>query len=190
MKRLLPIALIAILAACSSASSGSPTTTASASHLSTETPTATSTAAATLKPTPTFVIFSATPKITVEPTAKPTPVNYKKLKARDWQKLVKAPDDYIGNAYQLWGCISQFDAATGEDAFRAQTSYRNETYWFSEGENALFNGDADQLTDFVKDDVVVMSVIVLGSFSYDTQAGGNTTVPLFEVDKISRKGSC
>jgi hypothetical protein len=46
------------------------------------------------------------------------------------------------------------------------------------------------LEDFVEDDMVVMNVTSLGSFSYDTQIGGNTTVPLFTVDKITRKGSC
>jgi hypothetical protein len=36
-----------------------------------------------------------------------------------------------------------------------------------------------------------MSVVNLGSYSYDTQIGGNTTVPMFRVIKIKReKGSC
>jgi hypothetical protein len=35
-----------------------------------------------------------------------------------------------------------------------------------------------------------MRVTTLGSFTYDTQIGGNTTVPWFSVDRISRKGSC
>ena len=35
-----------------------------------------------------------------------------------------------------------------------------------------------------------VNVIVLGSYSYDTQAGGNTTVPSFIIDKITRKGDC
>jgi hypothetical protein len=35
------------------------------------------------------------------------------------------------------------------------------------------------------------SVVSLGSYSYDTQIGGNTTVPLFQVVKIKlEKGSC
>ena len=37
---------------------------------------------------------------------------------------------------------------------------------------------------------MVMNVVVLGSYSYDTQVGGNTTVPQFQVNKITRKGSC
>ncbi len=46
------------------------------------------------------------------------------------------------------------------------------------------------LEDYVTDDVVFMKVVSLGSYSYDTQNGGNTTVPMFEVKAISRKGSC
>jgi hypothetical protein len=56
--------------------------------------------------------------------------------------------------------------------------------------NAFFNGDASRLADFVQDDVVYMKVLSMGSISYDTQNGGNTTVPLFEIVSISRKGSC
>ena len=63
-------------------------------------------------------------------------------------------------------------------------------YWYTDGENASFLGDASRLGDFVEDDVVVMSVVGAGSYSYDTQAGGNTTAPQFEVVKITRKGSC
>ncbi len=35
-----------------------------------------------------------------------------------------------------------------------------------------------------------MNVVSLGSYSYDTQAGGNTTVPLFDIRKIIARGSC
>jgi hypothetical protein len=35
-----------------------------------------------------------------------------------------------------------------------------------------------------------MKVLSMGSFSYDTQNGGNTTVPLFQIVSIARRGSC
>jgi hypothetical protein len=54
----------------------------------------------------------------------------------------------------------------------------------------LFSGTEAQLADFVTDDIVIMNLTSLGSYSYDTQIGGNTTVPLFQVDSIGRKGSC
>ncbi len=62
---------------------------------------------------------------------------------------MKAPDDYFGKTYQVWACISQFDAATGADTFRGEASNKKRTYWFSDGENSLFTGDVDQLDDIV-----------------------------------------
>ena len=118
------------------------------------------------------------------------PKSYATLNARDWQKLVKAPDKYTGKGYHVWVCITQFDAATGEDSFRGDASYKKLSDWFLDGDNAFFTGDAAKLADLVQDDVVFMNAVMTGSYSYDTQAGGNTTVPLFYVVKASRKGSC
>jgi hypothetical protein len=154
-------------------------TTPSPTATLTGTPVPTEAATPTLAPTP-------------EPTPEPTaaPVSYAKLTSRAWAKVVKSPDSYIGKGYQVWGCISQFDAATGTDSFRAEASYKNQEYWYSDSENAYFTGNATTLSDFVQGDIVFMKVISLGSLTYDTQIGGSTTVPLFEVERIIRKGSC
>ena len=125
-----------------------------------------------------------------KPTPAPTPVSYAKLTSREWAQLVKAPDTYLGKAYQVWGCITQFDAATGQGAFRAQAAYAKVAYWYTDGQNTFFTGDAAALAPFVANDVVAMNVISTGSYSYNTQSGGNTTVPSFQVDKITASGSC
>ncbi|MDP1805386.1 MAG: hypothetical protein Q8K72_09490, partial [Acidimicrobiales bacterium] len=160
----------------------------------TQVPTAGPTPAPTIAPTPTPTPTptpAPTPEPTLAPTPKPTPkMTYPKLSNRGWAKLVKSPDTYTGKGYTIWGCIFQFDAATGDDGFLAQASNRKLEYWFSDGENAAFTGNAAKLADFVEDDVVSMKVVSEGSYSYDTQAGGNTTVPQFRVVSISRKGSC
>jgi hypothetical protein len=158
-------------------------------------PTPTATPAPTPTPTP---VPTPTPKPT--PTAKPThpptptptpiPLSYATLSSRDWALLVKAPDNYMGKAYKVWACISQFDAATGTDSFRAQASYRQESYWYTNGSNAVFTGDESQLADYVESDMVVMNVLSLGSLKYGTQIGGSTTAPAFMVVDITRKGSC
>lgn len=103
---------------------------------------------------------------------------------------MKAPDNYRGENYKVWGCVSQFDAATGPDTFRAQASYQMEKNWYSNGSNAVFMGAATQLADFAKNDVVQMNVVVFGSYVYVTQNGGSTTVPSFMVWDIERVGSC
>lgn len=118
------------------------------------------------------------------------PSSYAALTSRTWALLAKAPDKYVGKGYKLWACITQFDAATGASAFRGLASYRAETDWFA-GANTFFAGDESALTDFVQGDIVSMSAVSMGSYSYDTQAGGNTTAPLFWVVKIKRaSGSC
>lgn len=127
----------------------------------------------------------------METPALALPSKYAELTSRNWKRLVKSPDRYIGKGYRLWACIFQFDAATGEDGFLANASYRKERYWGLDGENAAFTGDAATLADFVEGDIVLINAVAMGSYSYDTQAGGNTTVPSFHVARIRRqKGSC
>lgn len=150
------------------------------------------TPAPTVAPTPTLPplpTLPPTPTPTPAPVDTPAPVTFAKVSSRTWAQIVKSPDSYLGNRYQVWACITQFDAATGPGAFLTNASYQRERYWFN-GNPAFFNGAEAALAAFVKDDIVFMSVIGAGSFSYDTQAGGNTTVPLFQVVHISRKGSC
>ncbi len=149
----------------------------------------------TEEPTDEPVVAEPTEAPTAEPTPEPTPKptakpSYKKLTARAWKKLVKSPDDYTGKTYQIWACIFQFDAATGDGAFLANASNKKQEYWSLYGENSWFEGNPDRLDDFVEDDIVVVNVEVAGAYSYDTQAGGNTTVPSFVIKKITRKGSC
>jgi hypothetical protein len=142
---------------------------------------------------PTATGTPSTPQPLEPPGSSPSvriPKTFATLNKRDWAKVVKDPDKYVGKGYHLWGCITQFDAATGPDSFRADASYHKETYWKLYGENSLFSGSERQLSDYVTGDAVVMNVVGLGSFSYDTQIGGNTTVPLFQVVSIGHKGSC
>jgi hypothetical protein len=88
----------------------------------------------------------------------------------------------VRSATPSTGDPDEFDAATGPDSFRGQGSNKKREYWFT--------GDEAGLADFVRDDVVVMNMVPLGFYSSDTQAGGNTTAPWFQVVKITRKGSC
>ena len=104
---------------------------------------------------------------------------------REWAKVVKNPDNYIGERYIIYGQVTQFDSATGDDNFLADTAHRNTmSYGFFDGENTLLTGSKKQLDDLVEDDVFRATVTVLGSMDYDTQIGGNTTVPLLEVSSI------
>jgi hypothetical protein len=187
--RLLVLAVVLVFAGCSGAvpSALPPPTAVAVTAPPTPRPTPTATPRPTPTPTPRV---TPVPTPTPTPTPPPTPTVYEKLTDREWALLVKDPDKYLGKAYQVWACIFQFDAATGTESFLAQAANEKLTYWYSDGDNAAFLGDEEQLADFIESDVIFMNVISLGSYSYDTQAGGNTTVPLFKVDKITPKESC
>ena len=179
---------------------GSPTAESSPTSYATPRPTATPRPSSSQLPTPTPLVCGPNEHVSLDecvantpppPTPPPpTPKSYATMSDRDWALLVKAPDDYTGRAIQMWACITQFDAATGTDTFRGQANNLQIEYWYSDGDNALFTGTTSQLAPFVQDDVVYLKVVVLGSYTYDTQIGGSTTVPWFSVDEITNKGSC
>ena len=170
--------LVALLALILVAGCGGTSTTGGTRSEATEAP----------APTEEYTI-EPEPEVEPAPTIK-LPASYTTLDARGWAKVVKAPDNYAGKGYALWACIWQFDAATGSESFLAYTSYKKQEYWLTEGENAMFTGTSSRLADYVEGDMVYMKAVVAGSYSYDTQAGGNTTVPWFYIAQISRKGSC
>jgi hypothetical protein len=65
-----------------------------------------------------------------------------------------APDRDI-----IYGQVTQFDLATGDDNFLADTAHRNTmSYGFFDGENTLLTGNAKHLDDLVEDDVFRASV--------------------------------
>ncbi|MEO8626249.1 MAG: hypothetical protein ABI452_06075 [Candidatus Limnocylindrales bacterium] len=157
------------------------------------TPAPTATPVPTAPPTP-IPTRPPTPKPTATPIPTFNPADYTALTSREWSQLIKSPWDRAFETHIVWGCITQFDSATGPDAFRAQASYRNEDYWYSDGENSYFEANglapAGMLDDFFEDDVVLMYVVTSGDYSYDTTLGGTVTVPLFSVTGIEHKGSC
>lgn len=119
----------------------------------------------------------------------PKPAKAKSPSSRDWAKVVKNPDSFTGKRYVIYGEVNQFDSATGDDTFLADTAHRDTTsYGYFDGENTMLTGSAGKLEDLVEGDVFRATVTVAGSFSYDTQIGGNTTVPLLQIDKIKVVG--
>lgn len=108
---------------------------------------------------------------------------------REWAKVVKDPDAYTDKYYVVYGEITQFDAATGTDTFRADVAHKNTTeYGFFDGDNCILTGMEELLSDYVEGDVFKATIRVDSAFSYDTSIGGNMTVPLLEVINIKRVG--
>ena len=124
-------------------------------------------------------------------TAPPAPKDYAAISARDFKLLAKDPDAYAGKAYTIYGYVSQFDSATGTEGFRANTGATKvkASSWYEFDQNSVLTGDEDVLAEIVEDDLFQAKVVVTGSYSYDTQIGGSTTVPSFAVQEITVYGS-
>lgn len=110
---------------------------------------------------------------------------YPRVNPRDFALVVKDPDSWAGRKMVIYGVVTQFDAATGRTAFRADTGPMAMTDPADYDQNTMIIAhDASLVRDFVKSDMVTMYVEVQGSESYDTQIGGSTTVPVFQVNII------
>ncbi|BBH71849.1 hypothetical protein ACTI_85340 [Actinoplanes sp. OR16] len=141
----------------------------------------------TLPPTTRPAVEATTPEPepTTEPVATTTKApSYKKLTARAWKKIAKSPEDYIGDHYVVYGVVTQFDAATGEATFRANVDGVRHSESYEYDTNTILDGYISDLADLVEDDEFRAKVTVSGSYSYDTQIGGNTTAPQLSVDAI------
>lgn len=121
------------------------------------------------------------------PATPPPP--HRAVDAHGWQVIAKDPDAHKGERIIVYGRVTQFDAATGDDTFRASVDgvdHPGDAYAFDT--NTMLDGNAAALKDVVNDDLFRAEVTVAGSVSYDTQIGGNTTVPVLTVDTIRVTG--
>jgi hypothetical protein len=202
MRTAIGLFLLAVLAACASVaapptSPPTPGVTASpviiyVSPAPTQSPVVIYvTPAPTDSPAPTATPTRApTPKPTLAPTPTPTLdisdlFDYETVTQREWAAIVRSPDDHSFETITVWGCISQFDTATGPDTFRAQASFKKQRWWYLDGDNSLFSAlDSSDLDNFFVDDIFKAKVTVIGSYDYETTMGGTLTVPAFLIDEI------
>jgi hypothetical protein len=129
---------------------------------------------------------------TTKPPAKPKPITYKSVSDRAWLLIAKNPEAHEGEHIIVYGHVTQFDSATGDDHLRGDVgaSKRIPEYGFvNYPTNTLLTGSSARLEEVVEGDLFTAKVTVLGSFSYDTQIGGSTTVPLLQIDSITVTGS-
>lgn len=128
----------------------------------------------------------------VETTPPPTQDSAPDLEAfeevdeRTLAQIVKAPDDHVGQQIILYGHVTQLDAATGPCMMRVSASHTQQGERYAYEHNTVgYSGDAVSecpvLDPLVTDDEVKLWVTIDGSISYDTQIGGNTIVPAYEV---------
>lgn len=185
---LIVVVVLAWLAACGAILDGGGETAAPAAA-----PSAGATSAAAPSPAPQVTRSpDRVVTVTIAPPDPPSPT-FKKITAREWGQIVRNPDAHAGEAYVVYGYVTQADAATGDEAIRASVDgvrHRGEYGWLDYEDNTMLSdGGAPGFADLVNDDIFQAHVVVLGSFDYETALGGETTVPLLDVHKVKVIGT-
>jgi hypothetical protein len=114
------------------------------------------------------------------------------ISARDWAKIAKNPDAHTGEALIVYGQVQQFDTNTGVNAFRANVdglAHKVEYGYVDYETNTFMDANGADLGELVQGDLFKAEVVVGGSLSYQTSLGGQMTVPLLKITKITVTGS-
>lgn len=110
-------------------------------------------------------------------------------KTPDVDAIVKNPAAYDGQQFVMVVKVTQSDGATGPCIFRGVWDNTVHQYDFEyKGDNAIFVGgngrdDCPTVNGVDQDDVARVWVKSRGKSDYDTQIGGSTTAPTFQVVK-------
>ena len=131
-----------------------------------------------------------TPEVTPTPTTPPAPATpeFTEISDRDLALIVKDPAAHRGEKVVLYGVVFQLDAATGRCDFLANTGTAEAEISFEYSQRAWVSSQSSSncpmLDEVVRGDHFRIEVEVRGALSYDTQEGGNTTVPEFRLHGI------
>ena len=136
---------------------------------------------------------STQPAAAAAPAPAPQPSQPPKaITARDWAKIAKDPASHVGEAIIVYGEVTQFDAATGADVFRANVDGIKHPVSYGYADyptNTVLAGNGVDLGDLVQGDLFQAEAIVTGSISYETTMGGTLTAPQLSVSKVKVIGS-
>jgi hypothetical protein len=118
--------------------------------------------------------------------ATPDLVTFGTVDERTFALIAKEPDAHAGTNLIVFGDVAQLDSATGPCNMLLSAAEAQKESSFDYEQNTLAtSGDSESVCPvfdpLVEGDHVKMWVTVLGSYSYETQIGGNTTVPAFQV---------
>lgn len=114
--------------------------------------------------------------------------DFKALTADEWALIAKDPDAATGQAVVVFAEVTQFDSATGTETFRANAGATQPTGEYELETNTVFTGDEGALSAVTQGDVLKVYAVVDGSLDYETQIGGETTVPQLSVQQIENVG--
>jgi hypothetical protein len=134
----------------------------------------------------------AAPAPPAEPAA-PAPLTpAQPITPHEWKEIAKDPAGHTGERIVIYGQITQFDANTGTDSFRANVDAVNHDPQYGAVDyptNTILDGDAGMLSDLVQGDTFQAEATVTGADTYTTSMGGSLTVPELAVTNITSTGS-
>lgn len=111
-------------------------------------------------------------------TAPADAAKYEEVSAREYALIVKDPDAHEGERIIVYGIVTQADAATGDEDIRVSSAaQRHRQDYQYEHNTMLTTSNSDIFADVLEGDLVKIYAEVIGSVRYNTQVGGNTTVP-------------
>ncbi|MEU5553850.1 MULTISPECIES: hypothetical protein [unclassified Micromonospora] len=116
---------------------------------------------------------SSQPPTATPMTAAPTPSDiYVTFTQRQWKLLAERPNDYIGRTFVVYGQVTQFDDATGEDTFAARVGPRRTTDEGGYDTTMLLDGDPKLLRSLAEGEEFQAEVMLLGTYLYSPPTGG------------------
>ena len=117
--------------------------------------------------------------------------SYQTITKRDWALIAKNPTKHKGKKISVFVHIWQFVSLTGDNQFLGYVDVQINlsSGYRSGGTTSLLVGTSSLLADYVQGDVVKISAVVLGTYSYSTKIGGTNRVPKLQVKTIKYLGS-
>jgi hypothetical protein len=123
------------------------------------------------------------PSPTPPPPPPPPPPTYNPVTDSQWQLIQENPAGYIGQTFTVTGTVTQHDANTGADEFRADAGPAD-----NPNTNTIFDGsnDGSQVAPLQVGQTFTAEVSVEGSITYTTTLGGSDTAPELLVVSITQ----
>ncbi len=142
-------------------------------------------------PAPAATVPTATPAppaTTTAPLPVTPPAPARAISTREWQQIAKNPDAHVGESVIVFGHVTQFDATTGTQTFRASVDGVSHRQSYEYETNTILGGGQNTLKDLVQGDLFRAEVVVRGSYTYTTTMGGSMTAPLLSVTAVRATG--
>ena len=109
---------------------------------------------------------------------------YSAIGEREYGVLARNPDAEKGRRIVVYGYVTQFDSATGNAMFRANTSAIKSERWYDFDQNTIVTFDPASGGDVIERDIVTLYAEIAGNRSYTTTLGASETALALKANII------